>query len=65
MYMFREVITLDVATGLNFEGHLLGNVFRPMLRAIESYDAARVIESAGNQTRDDIFKIRLFDLISR
>src|SRR5882672_4007363 len=34
----------DVATGLNFEGDIFRDVFRPMLQRVECHDANRIVE---------------------
>jgi hypothetical protein len=36
----------DIAAGLNFEGYILGNVLRPMVKRVEGDDAYRVAELA-------------------
>jgi hypothetical protein len=58
---FRNVFALDIATGLDFERDLFGNVPRPVLKGVESNDTDRVVELPRHEIGDDCFGVGPLD----
>jgi len=45
--VFGYWYAIDIAAGLNFFGHLVGNILDPVLKCVEGHDANRSVELAG------------------
>jgi hypothetical protein len=54
---FRNVVTIDIAARLDFEGDIFRDVLGPMRKRVQSDDADRVVELPRHQVGDDSFEI--------
>lgn len=59
---FRNVVTIDIAARLDFEGDIFRDVLRPTLGGVESDDADRVVELPRHQIGYDSLKVCPFDV---
>ena len=59
---FRNIVTIDIAEALDFEGDIFRDVTRPMLKRVEGDDPDRVVELSRHQIGDDRFEVRPLDV---